>query len=207
MIFDKFRNMLQFYKPKNIHLKMTPPPKTLKFKCDVIFYGLYCFYNHSSHRRLCLSEYVIIVSIFPFLHMFLFLLQVNHHNFFAENNTDWAPSLKLGHSKFTTNVKSSEEREKRRKNRELNKSQNIKSQKRLFPKSPYQSTTEPNEEISATDFVQFEVAHQTESKISESTGNNGCQTDLTGEGISSMKQELERSTNEIYDLKQEVLSI
>ena len=115
--------------------------------------------------------------------MFLFSVAGKPSQLFEENNTDWAPSLKLGHSKFTTNVKSSEEREKRRKNRELNKSQNIKSQKRLFPKSLYQSTTEPNEEISATDFVQFEDAHQTETKISESTGNNECQTDLTGENI------------------------
>ena len=91
-------------------------------------------------------------------------------------------STLLLHSKFTTNVKSSEVREKQRKNRELNKSQNIKSQKRLFPKSPYQSTTEPNEEISATDIVQFEDSHQSETKISESTGNNGCQTDLTMPG-------------------------
>ena len=150
--------------------------------------------------------------------MFLFSVTGKPSQLFEENNTDWALSIKLGHSKFTTNVKSSEEREKRRKNRELNKSQNIKSQKRLFPKSPYQSTTEPNEEISATDFVQFEDAHQTETKISESTGNNGCQTEDistgnngcqtedTGEDISSIKKELERSTKEIYDLKQEVLS-
>ena len=136
--------------------------------------------------------------------MFLFSVTGKPSQLFEENNTDWAPSLKLRHSKFTTNAKSSEERETRRKNRELNKSQNIKSPKCLFPKSPYQSTTEPNEEISATDFVQFEDAHQTETKISESTGNNGCQTDLIGEDISSMKQGLERSTKEIYDLKQEV---
>ena len=153
-----------------------------------------------------MSEYVIMVSIFSFFHMFPFSVTGKPSQLFEENNTDWAPSLKLGHSKFTTNVKSSEKREKRRKNRELNRSQNIKSQKQLFPKSPYQSTTEPNEEISATDFVQFEDAHQTKTKISESTGNNGCQTDLTGEDISSMKQELERSTKEICDLKQEVLS-
>ena len=138
--------------------------------------------------------------------MFPFSVTGKPSQLFEENNTDWAPSLKLGHSKFTTNVKSSEKREKRRKNRELNKSQNIKSQKQLFPKSPYQSTTEPNEEISATDFVQFEDAHQTKTKISESTSNNGCQTDLTGKDISSMKQELERSTKEICDLKQDVLS-
>ena len=46
MISDKFRNMLQFYKPNNIHLKMIPPPpspKTLKFKCDVIFMGYIVF--------------------------------------------------------------------------------------------------------------------------------------------------------------------
>ena len=57
------------------------------------------------------------VSIFSFFHMFPFSVTGKPSQLFEENNTDWAPSLKLGHSKFTTNVKSSEKREKRRKNR------------------------------------------------------------------------------------------
>ena len=58
MISDKFRNMLQFYKPKYIHLKMIPPPppKTLKLKCDVNFMGYIVFITIAHKEGIaCLS--------------------------------------------------------------------------------------------------------------------------------------------------------
>ena len=56
MISDKFRNMLQFYKPKYIHLKMIPPPKTLKLKGDVNFMGYIVFITIAHKEGIaCLS--------------------------------------------------------------------------------------------------------------------------------------------------------
>ena len=125
----------------------------------------------------------------------IFSLSGKPSDLFEKDSNDWAPSQKLHHSKLRINVKSSQERAKRRQNSELTRVKKRKSvHKKLFAKStspvgsPVSCSPLLNKEIANVSFFPgaSDLEHQThstgEDKMSETSNSNiNCQTDLSGE--------------------------
>ena len=88
------------------------------------------------HRAVFILLFYILNNNYYHHPELFFSLSGKPSDLFEVDAIDWASSQKLGHSKLKINVKSSQERAKRRQKRELTRAKKIKSvHKKLFPKS------------------------------------------------------------------------